>query len=282
MKAVNDCIVCMFNQALNTARVVTDDPEVHNKVLIELGKELEHISLDTTPAAVSQPVYEIVSRVTGIADPYKMIKEETNKEALSLLPMLEKVIYESSDKLKAAIHLAVAGNIIDLGIGHEFNLEEDVLRIMNSDFSIDSYREFKKEIKSSPNILYLGDNSGEIVFDRVLVEQLLQNGCNVKFSVKSGPVINDATMEDAETAGLTELVEVIETGSSDIGINWNNCSDEFKDEFIKADLIISKGQGNFETCNTRPENIYFILKAKCNIVADELGVNFGDIVFKHY
>lgn len=281
MIAVNDCIVCMFRQALNTARVVTDDSDLQHQVLLELGRYLEKIPFDATPAAVSKPVYEIVSRITGVADPYEAVKEETNNEALRILPRIEEIIDGSEDPLDAALHLAVAGNIIDLGIGHEFDLENDVIKILNTDFAINALEDFKQELNNKPQILYLGDNSGEIVFDRVLVERLLELGCKITFVVKSGPIINDATMKDAETAGLINLVEVIETGSNDIGVNWQNCSEEFKKTFAQADLIISKGHGNFETCNERSENIYFLLKAKCEIVARAAGVNLGDIVFKH-
>jgi hypothetical protein len=128
-------------------------------------------------------------------------------------------------------------------------------------------------------MLYLGDNAGEIVFDKLLVEQILSTGVEVVFAVKSAPIINDAVMQDAVETGMTKLVKVITTGSNDIGVNWSNTSRELKNVFRNADVILGKGHGNFETCHDRPENLYFLLKVKCDMVADEIGVKLGDIVF---
>ena len=280
MKAKADCIPCMFKQALNTGRIVTEDPDLHLRILQELAGRIGDLSMDNTPAGISQTVYEIVADVTGNSDPYAVQKAETNEAAMAMLPGLEQVIRDSDDPLDVALHAAVAGNIIDLGIGHEFDIEQDVTRILSQDFAICDVEAFRSEMKPDRTALYLGDNAGEIVLDRLLVQQMLDAGMSVTFTVKSGPVINDATMADAESVGMTDLVPVMETGSNAIGVNWNNCSDEFRAVFEAADVVVSKGHGNFETCNDRPENIYFLLKAKCPMVADELGVQVGDIVFK--
>jgi uncharacterized protein with ATP-grasp and redox domains len=138
-----------------------------------------------------------------------------------------------------------------------------------------------KELMPGRRLLMLGDNSGEIVFDRLLIEELLRANIDVTYCVKSRPIINDATMEDARTAGIDTLVPVIETGSGDIGINFEHVSNEFRQAFESADLILAKGHGNFETCHDLPDNIYFLLKTKCNVVAQELGVEKGAIVFKN-
>jgi uncharacterized protein with ATP-grasp and redox domains len=130
-------------------------------------------------------------------------------------------------------------------------------------------------------VLYLGDNAGEIVFDRVLVEHLLEAGAQVTFVVKARPVINDATLADARATGIAKLVPVITTGSNAIGVGWDRTRREFREAVKAADLIIGKGHGNFETCCDRPGNFYFLLKAKCPVVAAELGVQTGDTVFKH-
>ena len=280
MKAKPDCIACLFKQALNTIRVVTPDPVVWQEVLRRTEAHAQGASMDQTPAALSQHVYRIVSEVTGVADPYRELKRHTNESALRMLPDLERIVNESADPLKAAIHMAAAGNIVDLGIGEPFDLEQDIAKLMAQPFAIDDYARFRADIRPGAKLLYLGDNAGEIVFDRVLVEHLIAHGLNVTVSVKSGPVINDAIMEDARTAGIASLVPVIETGSNDIGVHWDHVSAEFRAAFEGADIVISKGQGNFETCSDRPENVYFLLKAKCEMVARELGVAFGDTVFK--
>ena len=281
MKAQPECLACMFRQALNTARVATPSLANQTKVLQELARVVPRLSLNQSPAALSKPVYDIVARVTGNRDPYARQKQETNQAALELLPALEAAVHRAPDPLKAAIHLAVAGNIIDLGIGHAFDLKKDVRRMMHQPFTVDDYPAFKRELRRGRRLLYLGDNCGEIVFDRVLVEQLLARGIRVTYVVKSGPIINDATREDAEWAGITRLCPVIETGSDDIGVGWPRISAAFRRQVREVDVILGKGHGNFETCIGRRGNYYFLLKAKCDIVAAELGVPTGATVLKH-
>jgi uncharacterized protein with ATP-grasp and redox domains len=279
LKTQPECLACMFRQALNTARVATPDLRAHTEVLRRLARVLPALNMARSPATNSKPVYDIVYEVTGVRDPYARSKKETNQAALNLLPALEASIHHSQDPLKSALHLAAAGNIIDLGIGHSFDLKKDVRRIMKQPFAIDHTDQFRKELRRGRTLLYLADNCGEIVFDRVLVEQLLAAGIKVTVAVKSAPIINDATREDAEFAGLTALCPVIETGSDDIGVGWPNTSPVFRRHVREADMILAKGHGNFETCIGKRGNYYFLLKAKCDIVAAELKVKNGDTVF---
>lgn len=281
MKSELECILCLFKQGVNTARIVTSDPQVHREILNRIAAGVENIDLNRTPAELSKRVYSIVSDVTGIADPYSNAKKQSNREALSIIPDVERMIAGSDDPLVTALHVAVAGNVIDLGIGHEFNLAEDVRKLVSTPFAIDDSDEFKRELRAGRRLLYLGDNAGEIVFDRVLVEQLLKYSVDITFCVKSGPIINDATMEDARTAGITDLVPVITTGSDDIGVNIRRSGKEFVDTLNRSDIILAKGHGNIETCIDFPQNFYFLLKAKCDVVSRALGVRTGDIVCKH-
>lgn len=280
IKSELDCLVCMIKQGLNTARIATSDREKQREIINSLSREIEKVNLNFPPAYISKIVYEIVTRVTGIEDPFKSVKEKSNREALSMLPELKSFVSSSKDPLYSALHVAVAGNIIDLGIGHSYNLSRDVKEILNSRFEIDDYENLRRDIGKGKKLLYLGDNAGEIVFDRVLVEELLKLGLEIKFCVKSKPIINDATMEDAIFSGISEIVPVIETGNNSIGVDLERASEEFKREFYNADIILAKGHGNFETCAGLPLNIYFLLKAKCDVVAGALGVKRGSIVFK--
>ena len=276
-----DCIPCLFRQALDTARVVTGDPGVHERILREVARRLEGVNLGDSPAHLSMIVYDAVRDITGITDAYKKQKAETNREALRLVDRFEERVSSSDDPLREAVHLAAAGNVIDFGINSSIDVEKEVVEIMGKPFAVDDTDELREDLKHAGSLLYLGDNSGEIVFDRILVEQILAACADVTFAVKSGPILNDVTLADAETAGLTRLVRVIETGSADIGVNWGRCSPEFLAAFRGVDIIISKGQGNFETVDGRPGNVYFLLKAKCDCVASELGVRRGDMVFRH-
>jgi uncharacterized protein with ATP-grasp and redox domains len=279
MKAAPDCIECMFRQALNTARKATDDPIKQLKVLARLRET--PFDLDQTPAAFSQPAYAAVNDILDIDDPYVADKQETNQAALKLLPTIQEKVDASDNPLDAALHAAVAGNIIDLGVGSSFNLATDIQSIMAQNFAINHFDALNADLATADHILYVGDNAGEIVLDTILVSYLKNAGKSVCYSVKSGPIINDATMEDAVVSGMTEIADVIETGSNDIGVNWRNASEQFISQFESADIVICKGHGNFETCLGRKENIYFLLKTKCQVVADELNVPLGSIVLSH-
>ena len=281
MKSRFECLPCLMTQALNSARLATADENMHREIMNRASDWSKEADLSCSPAEISTRIYRIVSEVTGIADPYSEIKKETNNEALSMAVDLRQILEESSDSLSTGLHLAAAGNIIDMGIGHKYNIRHDVMEILETAFAIDSTENFREELKSGYRLLYLGDNSGEIVFDMLLVEILQKMGADITFAVKSGPIINDVLGSDADDVGLSELVPIIETGSDDIGINFERASSEFLDAFDRADCIIAKGHGNFESCEGRPGNIYFLLKAKCDVVAGELGVARGDIVFKH-
>jgi len=273
----------MFRQALDAAREVTDDPRLHLRVLQRLAERVTEINLDHTPALVSYDAYRVVSEVTGVADPYARQKRETNALALRLLPRVRDKAVHAADPLSAALHLAALGNTIDAGIGRTdpARIEAEIMRLLGRPFRVFDIDEFRAELGPGKRLLYLGDNAGEIVFDTVLADRIRGTGTAVTYSVKSGPIINDATREDARTAGMEAHAAVIETGSDDIGVNFERISGEFRAAFAGADVILAKGHGNFETCSGRPENLYFLLKAKCPMVAAELGVELNDLVFKH-
>jgi len=281
MKSDLECLPCLLKQAHNTAKLATSDKKLQREIINKAAQWIQEADLNQTPAAVSTVVYRIVSEVTGIKDPYHEIKKQTNQLALELVPDLLELMSKAQDPLDVALHLSVDGNIIDMGIGHDFDLKKDIQLILKTPFALDDTESFRKEIEKGGNILFLGDNSGEIVFDRLLIQHLLDKNLDIIYVVKSGPIINDAMIEDAVTAGITELVPVIETGSDDIGILWENSSTELKHAFQEANVIIAKGHGNFESCNEMPFNFYFLLKAKCNVVAMALGVHEGDIVLQH-
>ena len=281
MKSDLECLVCLLKQALNTARIATPREALRREVLDRVAAEIPRAELDRPPAEISTRVYEIVSEVTGNPDPYRELKARTNAQALEMLPRLRERRDRAGDPLSFALHLAVAGNVIDLGIGHAFHLEKDLEAILGTPFAKDRTASFAAALVPGRRLLYLGDNAGEIVFDRLLVELLLERGIDVTFAVKSAPVINDATLEDAEAAGITELVPVVETGSGDIGVHFGHASEAFLRAFGGAEIRLAKGHGNFETLHGTGRAAYFLLKAKCPVVARELGVPEGAVVFDH-
>jgi uncharacterized protein with ATP-grasp and redox domains len=267
-------------QAENTANLVTGDSGIRQRIRNRVEQDLPSLNLNNDPATISKFVYDIVSEESGISDPYYQLKRETNRLALQYLPELQYIVSKSDNPLSTALKISAAGNIIDLGIGHQFDLRQDVQNILKTAFVVDHSDSFRSQLIPGTTLLYLGDNSGEIVFDGILIDVLLEFGIEITFAVKSGPIINDALYEDAVEAGITEKVPVIETGSSFIGVNFEHSSDAFLNIFRNADIILGKGHGNFESCSGTGYNIFFLLKAKCDVVADALGVNKNDIVFK--
>jgi len=277
-----DCIPCTFQQCVNTLNVSRVSDTVKKKTIKALLRMMEKVDFRLPPAQNSDLAYLACREVTGIADPYYQLKRKYNNLALEVYPKLKKLVDTSADPLYTAVKVSVEGNIIDLGLN--FNKEgkldfDQILKdIGDIPLAANDFGRFKNDLEKAENILYISDNAGEIVFDRVFLEELIKEQNNIVFSVKSGPIINDATREDAEEAGINNLVKVIETGSDRSGVNFQYASEEFLKEFKKADLIISKGQANFECLDGVDKNIYFILKAKCNLVARRLRVRYLDVV----
>ncbi len=276
MKTYLECLPCMMKQALRAGRIATSDKAKIKKILDIIGDEIKNVPMHNTPAQTGEIVYRKVKEVTGVEDPYKDIKRKNINEALSLFPVLEKHIKESHDKLLTAIRIAIAGNVVDFGLSKKFNLEKDLDTIIHQQFSIFEYEAFKNRLKSSKSVLYLGDNAGESVFDRVLIEQL---SIPVTYVVRDIPIINDVTYDDAIASGIHKVaVEIISSGTTAPGTILDLCTDEFVDIFNNADMVISKGQGNYEALASANREVFFLLKAKCKVVAKSLGVIEDDIV----
>ena len=284
MKVNLDCIPCFQRQALQAARFITDDERVHEQVLKEVMKKLLELRWDSTPPEMAHEVHKLVRRLTKEKDPYKGVKKESNDLVLKLYPELKRKIEKSEDPLRTAIRLAIAGNIIDFGALREFNLEKAIREVLEKEFAIDDYEKLKEKLKNSKTLLYFADNAGEIGFDRLLVETMLKEKSfeRISFVVKGGPIINDATLEDAVYIGLNDLpnVEFLTVSNGDPGTGPERSSQEVRRWIEKHDLVISKGQGNYEGLSEL-NGIFFMLMAKCHIIASDLNVNEKDIVLKY-
>jgi uncharacterized protein with ATP-grasp and redox domains len=280
MKATPACIPCYLKQALSAAREVTDDADQQRTVLNEVAGLLPGLPLHSTPAHNSTRVLWRAQEVLGCADPFASKKRHYNELALSMYPQLQALVQGSPQRLRTAIRVAAAGNVIDLGILDRDDV--DLMGVLNETvsrgFVLDECGVFERKLASVERILYLLDNAGEAVFDRVLVEELSARGLQVTVVAKGQPILNDATMEDALVAGLDQVARLISNGSPMIGTDLGTCSTEFLHSFEAADLIISKGQANFETLNETARHIFFVLRAKCPEVGRELGVAVGDVV----
>lgn len=277
MRTYPDCIPCAMQQALRAGRMATTDEHKLKEILDRTADLIKSLSLETIPASTGAKVHKIVRDVTGMDDPYKAIKQAHIDETKAIYPELERILAKSDDKLLMADRIAIAGNIIDMGVNRSFNIVNDVKAILDQDFEIADYLSFKKQLNNSNSILYIGDNAGESVFDKLLIQELKKP---VKYAVRHRPIINDVTFEDAIASGIEQVAEIVDSGNESPGVILTECSPEFLEIFNTADMVISKGQGNYEGLSACNRQIFFLLKAKCNIIAHHLKVNEGAIILK--
>lgn len=284
MKISLDCISCFLRQALDAARMATDDETIQRKVLHSVASIIPTLPLDATPPEIAQQVYRIVANITANRDPCYEAKRQANQLVLSLYPQLKEAVANSDDPLLTACKLAIAGNSIDLAPQSNYG---DITTIIESTLAspldINDYIEFREGIKGSSHILYLGDNAGEIVFDRILIEELRQiKELDIHFVVRESPIINDATMDDAISTGMDKVARVVSNGSDAPATILSQCHPQMLSLYHSADIVIAKGQGNYESLTGEKENIFFFLKAKCPVIASLLGANVGDAILKRH
>ena len=276
MRTYFDCIPCAIRQVLDSVRMITDDEAVHEQVVRAVLALWQDMDMRQSPPAIARDAHRIVRRITGVADPYLEIKDRYNRLALQMVPELKEKVIASPDPIEMAIRLAIAGNIIDFGVNStvdEDMVAETISRSLTDPLDLEAVQDFKQAIDQAQDILYLADNAGEIVFDRLLIEQMPIK--KVTLAVRGAPILNDVVMADAESVGLTDLVEVIDNGADAPGTILELCSETFRNRFEKADLIVSKGQGNFETLNDTDKDIFFLLRPKCAVLARHLNCELG-------
>jgi len=270
-----DCVPCLARQALDAARSVSSDPNVHEQILRDLLSMIATADLRQSPPAIGQRIHRRLRELTGNPDPYRAAKERFNRLALDLLPALTARVDGARDRFDMALRLAAAGNLIDLATRSAIS-DREVRHAIDSALStpvVGDVEALRAATHAAGSILYLADNAGEIVFDRLLIERLPAG--RVTVAVRGRPVINDATLADARAAGLDRIAEVIDNGSDAPGTVLDDCSAAFRSRFHSAGLIIAKGQGNFETLSDTQANIFFLLKIKCPLVAQLTGTPVG-------
>lgn len=227
-------------------------------------------------------IHRLAKGVLGADDLYLAEKDRANRILLQGYQEWRHRVVSSDNPLFTALQLAVVGNIIDYGAhtAREEDTEGQILELLQNDIVIDHTQRLFHEIVKAKSILYLGDNAGEIVFDKLFIETM--NHANVTFAVRGAPIINDVTLADAEQVGLSDVCKVISNGFDAPSTILDSCSIEFVELFNSVDLIISKGQGNFEgLMEVKHPNLFFLLMAKCQPIAKLLEVNVGDLVVKH-
>ena len=282
MKTSFDCIPCFIRQTLNTVKLASDDPGLHEKALREILTILSRLDFQAAPVVMGRTVHRVIQVITGVRDPYLSVKQQFNQMMLDLYPTLKARLNDSEDPFEVAVRLALAGNMIDFGAGQKLrpvDVTETIEASLTAKIAADIHL-LRKAVDMSDTIVYLGDNCGEIILDRLFIEQLIPD--KVTYVVRAAPIINDVTMNDATFSGIADLVHVIDNGSDAPGTLLDECSPRFKEVFENADLIIAKGQGNYETLHAVHKHIFFMLKVKCPVVARHIGHKIGDYVINEH
>ena len=282
MKISYECGPCFLRQAREALDLSTDDENLKMEVIGEIFKYLsENFHEGTNSNNTGSTMHEIIKRKTGCSDPYHNEKIESNRLALKYLPDVKKIV-EDDDSLENYVKIAIIGNILDFGA---FTLDDDIESVIKSslekDLVIKDIEEFEDSLKNNDKVLYLVDNTGEIVFDKLLLGKIKEYGLDITIAVKSEPILNDACMAEALDAGLDEFGSIVEIGAGTVGYVDSKISDEFRQIFNGHRFIISKGMGNYEgltEIDLSDKEIYFLLCAKCNTISRDIGVNLHDML----
>ena len=283
MNITDDCVKCIVGQINKATKLLELDTVLANEINTEVEKRALSFDFKKSPPFVAKDVYEYLAFKTNLKDPLENLKQESIKKATSYLPLIEERIDTSKDKLFTAIKAAVAGNVIDFATTEEFCLDEEINNIFETDFSINDYEVFKKELQLTNSLIILADNAGENVFDKVLVKTITKLYPKIKiyYATRGKAIINDITTKEAFQVGIDKYCEVISSGVDTPGLDKSRASKEFMTLFDKTPLVLSKGMGNFECLESyKDKKVFFLFKVKCNVVANTISRNLGEIILK--
>jgi uncharacterized protein with ATP-grasp and redox domains len=278
MNTALECIPCVVRQAAEAIEMTAINEQQKASLLRRLLREIADADWGTMPVVIAQHMQRLVRQETGESDPYRTLKDRMNRIAVELLPALADRMLHHQNQHEAVVRLAIAGNLLDAGSKTRLAPENLSVRLdqLWDMLLVGNVKDLFRAADQAHCILYLADNAGEIVFDRLLIEALPTEKITV--AVRGSPVINDATMADAETAGIPQIAPVIANGSDAPGTLLAECSEEFRYWFNRADLIIAKGQGNYETLSAISKNVIFLLTVKCPVIAAEISAPVGSLV----
>lgn len=283
MRTYLDCIPCFTRQALDALRQVTDDEELMHRALRRVLEASSEFEMDLSPPEMARTIHRIIREETGVADPYAEIKAESTAVALRLAESARPIINGAINPFKMALRFSIAGNIMDFALTAKWDqmnlstfLDDTRLHILDDD----AVEQLRNAVEKAQSILFLGDNAGETVFDRLLIEQM--PNAAVTYAVKGAPIINDATMADAVAAGLDEVAELIDNGSDAPGTILSLCSPAFQKRFFEAELIIAKGQANYETLSKSDRPLFFLTQVKCPVIGRDIGKPVGSWVVQYH
>lgn len=277
------CVGCIINQSVKVSDAINADRSLKNELTSTVENMSKDFSFVQNPPEIAADVYEKMAILANKTDLYDEVKELSTIKALSFKPFLKDKLTNSNNRLLTATKIAVAGNVIDLAAAVEFDLEDELSKIFNTDFAHNDFEALKNELEKALHVVVLGDNVGEHVFDYMYIQTLQELYPNIEFSyfVRGRPIINDVTILEAKEAGFDKLCHLVDSGVNTPGFVYSRATKEAQQLFDSADLIISKGMGNYECLSPASrDKICFLLKVKCEVVANSLGKEIGDIICK--
>jgi damage-control phosphatase, subfamily I len=285
MKVHYECAACFLRQTREALDLATDDYELKMDITEKIVKIVsENYRRGAVSNEIGTDVHRTIKRLTGNNDPYRKEREISNDIALEFLPQVEKILGNERE-LKNYLKVAIAGNVLDFGaLGLEIEMETLINKTMEKDPTLDNTNKLEAELEKAKTVIYLADNIGEIVFDKILIERIKDYDVDVTVALKEKPILNDACIDDALNIGLDEVSNLISTGTDSIGIIAGDVSSEFMQIFLESDMVIAKGLGNYEglgEMDLKDKPVFCLLNAKCKPVARDIGVKLGDnIVLK--
>jgi len=277
MRITFDCIPCLIGHAIHVAKMVSDDDNVRHEIIKKTLADSVNLDLSLTPPEQARLIHQMIKTASGVNDPYLKAKDLSTEFALKLMPDVREKIKNSKNKFETIVRLVIAGNIIDYGAIRDFNLNtarKRIFEVFDMPIDLDAVNLLEKSMDKAKKIFYMADNCGEAVFDRLLIERYSDK---ITLGVRGEPILNDLTPREIKASEL-DIVPYVHTGDMTPGVSMRHSSKEFLDEMRSADLVIAKGQGNYETLNEYNKPIFFLLRIKCQIIADLIGnAKLGDL-----
>lgn len=277
MRTYPECFGCVLQQAQSEMDLLDVDIDIQvdavKKMLLILGEA----DGSETPPYLSAQLHKILRDIPGYSNPYSEAKKKSNQIALEFLEKLGDLAKQGPDLLEQGLKIGATGNIVDVLHAQEYHRWDEVENVICQDLLGDGLENFRRMLSESSYLLYLADNAGETVFDRVFIETL---DLPVIYAVKGGPILNDATLDDALAASIDQVAEIVETGSNAPGTILELCSREFQDLFNDAPIVLAKGQANFETIDNQGEKVFYLLRTKCPLIARVIGAPRDSLVLK--
>jgi uncharacterized protein with ATP-grasp and redox domains len=278
MNIALDCIPCIINNYIKLIQNGSFSEEVKEENLRRFLAFISKADYKQSPPVLGREIHRMIRKMLKNKDPYSDIKQKYNRMILKMYSEFENMIKKSDDPFDTALKLSIAGNVIDFGCQHQLGIMNTVQKVLRSDIKNNYTAQLKNDLKGAEQVLYIGDNCGEIVFDKLFIQTI--HHPDIYFAVRGGAVINDVTIADAEMVGMDEYARIITTGDDSPGAVWETCSEEFQTLFSQSDVVIAKGQGNLEGLIDVRHNIYFLFVVKCNLIASRVGANIGEFIIR--